>query len=788
MLKRVSIYWVLLVALALTSAIPIFVIAFLEIDSARDEFEEQARDRLMAETRNQANAYNNELQEFRLTTDIAASQAQKLLTKRPGTTISDQEVSNRLQKYDFVEYEDSDGYVEDLYGLDTWFSEKYEPRAGDDHVSNAFIDYNADIENDEDLQYTVAVTERLDSLFDALATSLDRSDVIQRHHIFLITTNGMYRVFPFLPVEYTPYEAFDEIYEYVLAGPDENPEREAVWTPPLLDIDPEEGPSIIVANSIPIYGVVLDVDVNPEAPQTTPPNGPPGSNTNTPPGDGPPNGNTTTPPSGPPGSTPPSGAPTNSDTNTPPSDTPQSGAPAAGEEEYLGVMVHDLDLGSLEERINQFAIGDEGQGFIIDSEGYIVIHHNYNPVEVWNNLPQETKDQFFETDELDKWYTENGLDVEAITYYPDLEGHLDEILAEENSEGMFSIQWDDREWVVAYDYIPETDWYFIAMQPHAELIETATEVSTRVQQAGIVMVGIVLIASILLASRITRPVSQLSETARQIEDHVDDETADLITADLRKLGEITSMREIDNLARVFKQMVFALNNRMVELNSVYALGQTITSTIDYDATMQAILSAVREVVKCDAAEIVIKRGNMLVAEAWSGGETFVSSTGHQYNKEDAPIGSLLDKHDVIYLPDVPDEMEFKMETESAEVKSLLAIPLTRNEKLVGALILAHSLSGHFSEDMKRQLVKLSPQASIAIENAVQVKIREDALKQQITELKVAVDKDTRAMQVGEISESDFFKDLQKNAAKLRQRRQGSEDDPKSEGEDDKPKE
>lgn len=767
MLKRVSIYWVLLVALALTSAIPIFVIAFLEIDSARDEFEEQARDRLMAETRNQANAYNSELQEFRLTTDIAASQAQKLLTKRPGTTISTQEVDNRLQKYDWFEYEDEDGFVGELYGLDIWFSEQYEPRAGDDHVSNAFIDYRADIETDEDLRYTVAVTERLDSLFSALATSLDRSDVVQRHHIFLITTNGMYRVFPYLPVEYTPYEYFDEIYEYILAGPDENPERESVWTPPLLEIDPELGPSIIVANSIPIYGVVLENNENSAIPPQTPPSGPPerDGNTppsNTPPGDGPPNANT-------------------------PNSGPPSNGPRAGEEEYLGVMVHDLDLASLEERTNQFSVGDEGQGYIIDSAGYIIIHQNYNPIELWKNLPQEAKDDFFETDDIDEWYAENGLDVKAITYYPDLESHLDDILSEENTDGtgMFSIQIDGEEWVVAYDYIPETDWYFIAMQPHAELIETATEVSTRVQQAGIVMVGIVLIASVLLASRITRPVSQLSETARQIEDHVDDETADLITADLRKLGEITSMREIDNLARVFKQMVLALNNRMIELNSVYALGQTITSTIDYDATMQAILNAVREVVQCDAAEIVIKRGTMLVAEAWSGDETFISSTGHQYNKNDAPIGTLLDKHDVIYLPDVPTDMSFKMETEAAEVRSLLAIPLTRDEKLVGALILAHRTAGHFTEDMKRQLVKLSPQASIAIENAVQVKVREDALKQQITELKVAVDKDTRATQVGEISESDFFKDLQKNAAKLRRRRQDTaDDDPKPDGEND----
>ena len=718
MLKRVSIYWVLLVALALTSAVPIVVIAFLEVSSAKSEFEEQARQTLAAETRNQARAYNNELQEFRLTTDIAATQAQKLLTKSPGTRISNQEVDNRLLKYSWLEFEYDDGTTEPYFGLDEWFYDEYEPRAKDNGVSNAFIEFDADIENDAGLRYTLAVTERLDSLFGALATSLDRSDVIQRHNIYLITTDGMYRIYPYLDADYAPYAPFTELTEYVAAGPESNPDRLQVWSPPI--IDPAFEADVFVSNSIPIYGVVLDAPLNRGA--GTPSNG--GENGGLPNGASP-NGN-------PPNNAPPSGEPNGS---SPPDQLIQ------GDELYLGVMVHDLDLSALEERTNQFSVGDKGQGFIIDAEGFIIIHQDYKPTEIWRNLSDEAKEDFFLTDNVDEWYAQNGLDVEVVDYYPDIESHLADILDLESDEGMFSIQIDGEEWVVAYDYIPETDWYFIAIQPHAELIETATKVSGRVQQAGLIMIGIVLAASMLLASRITRPVTKLSETARQIEDHVDDETANLINDDLRQLGDIASMREIDNLARVFKQMVFALNNRMVELNSVYAMGQTITSTIDYEATMQAILNAVREVVQCDAAEIVIKRGHMLVAEAWAG-----------------------------------DEMVFQIETESAEVKSLLAIPLTRNEKLVGALILAHRTTGHFTEDMKRQLVKLSPQASIAIENAVQVKIREDALKRQITELKVAVDKDTRATQVGEISESDFFKDLQKNAAKLRQQRQTKNQD------------
>lgn len=121
------------------------------------------------------------------------------------------------------------------------------------------------------------------------------------------------------------------------------------------------------------------------------------------------------------------------------------------------------------------------------------------------------------------------------------------------------------------------------------------------------------------------------------------------------------------------------------------------------------------------------------------------------------------------MPVVPPDASFGLETDDVDVRSLLSIPLVHDEKLIGALVMVHHAANAFDEDIKRQLTKLSAQASIAIENAIQVKEREDMLKRQITELRVAVDEKQRATQVGEISESDFFKDLQRKSRKLKKR-------------------
>ena len=56
--------------------------------------------------------------------------------------------------------------------------------------------------------------------------------------------------------------------------------------------------------------------------------------------------------------------------------------------------------------------------------------------------------------------------------------------------------------------------------------------------------------------------------------------------------------------------------------------------------------------------------------------------------------------------------------------------------------------------------------------------REQALRQQVEELKIEIDENKRQKQVSEIVESDFFQQLQERARTLRQRkRQATEEAP-----------
>jgi GAF domain-containing protein len=103
------------------------------------------------------------------------------------------------------------------------------------------------------------------------------------------------------------------------------------------------------------------------------------------------------------------------------------------------------------------------------------------------------------------------------------------------------------------------------------------------------------------------------------------------------------------------------------------------------------------------------------------------------------------------------------------INSFLGIPLLLGDRVIGTLTLVHREPGRFTEDERWQLNKLAGQASIAIDNAIQVKQREEVLKAQIRELKVEIDAGRINEEVDQITGSDYFQSLQAHAAKMRNR-------------------
>ena len=71
----------------------------------------------------------------------------------------------------------------------------------------------------------------------------------------------------------------------------------------------------------------------------------------------------------------------------------------------------------------------------------------------------------------------------------------------------------------------------------------------------------------------------------------------------------------------------------------------------------------------------------------------------------------------------------------------------------------------FDENLQQMMGSLSALASVALE----AYIREQALRQEIQQLRIEIDEVKRQKQVSEIVESDFFQSLQARARAIRER-------------------
>lgn len=79
------------------------------------------------------------------------------------------------------------------------------------------------------------------------------------------------------------------------------------------------------------------------------------------------------------------------------------------------------------------------------------------------------------------------------------------------------------------------------------------------------------------------------------------------------------------------------------------------------------------------------------------------------------------------------------------------------------------------EAVARGKDELGQLARVFSEMAIQVQQREQKLKQEVVQLRIQIDEAKRAQQVAEIADSDFFRDLQKKAKDMRQRKENNAD-------------
>ena len=230
-----------------------------------------------------------------------------------------------------------------------------------------------------------------------------------------------------------------------------------------------------------------------------------------------------------------------------------------------------------------------------------------------------------------------------------------------------------------------------------------------------------------------------------------------------------------------EDMLAALEARMAELGTIYEIGQTISASVELDKTASYVLSAIKEVIPYQAAELCLYNPSVdkLVLQMSTGNPTPTPDESPQYALDSGYIGRLVSRKQGHLVPDIDtfSDAEFNPNRtwQSVNPKAYLGVPLKNKDNVIGTIELVHGEPDGFDENNLRVLETIAVQASVAIFNAQEVDARERKLKEQIRELRIQIDETKRAAEVDQIVNTDYFQNLQEKAEQIRERKKRKSD-------------
>ncbi len=325
----------------------------------------------------------------------------------------------------------------------------------------------------------------------------------------------------------------------------------------------------------------------------------------------------------------------------------------------------------------------------------------------------------------------------------------------------------EETWFVVFAELPESAiWEAIADQR-----------ASGFAVAALILPPAVLIA-LLLGRTIARPIQRLSAVAAEVErGRALNET---IIRQVARRGD-----ELGALARIFGAMVRALNARNEELHSIYQIGVRISSSLDLQETLAFVLTALRQAVPYDWAEISLydAERRQIVPQVAADRAALQPATPQPVSAMHGYPSYLITQGDSLHVADIAAFEGALWRTgrswDALAPRSYLGVALKSGDQLIGVIELVGSRADQLSADHLRLVKSVAVQAAVALQNAQQVQRREAELRREIQELRIEIDESKKARQVAAITESEYFQQLQSRVSQLRSRKQRA--DP-SEGE------
>ena len=368
------------------------------------------------------------------------------------------------------------------------------------------------------------------------------------------------------------------------------------------------------------------------------------------------------------------------------------------------VTLAEVSLKAIWDVVSRIRVGRVGHAYVVDARGHLIAHPDVSLVLQKRDL--------------------SGLVQVQEAWAESKTPHADEARVT-IAKGL-----DGGQVLAAHAAISSLGWLVFAEQPLAEAFAPLQAAFLR--GAVILAIGLALavLASVILARRMVAPIRKLQTGAARIGAGDLGYRIELRTGDeLEALGDEfnrTAAKLQESYASLEQKVVERteeLTRSVAELRALGEVGAAVSSSIDLRTVLSTIVARAVELSNADAGTIYEfdEADGVFVPQANYGlSEDIVESLREsKLRVGDGAVGRAAALQSVVQIPDVERETEHgsREVTQRAGFRALLAVPLLREERVIGGLVVRRKDPTEFPESVVRLLQTFAAQSVIAIQNA-----------------------------------------------------------------------
>ena len=393
----------------------------------------------------------------------------------------------------------------------------------------------------------------------------------------------------------------------------------------------------------------------------------------------------------------------------------------AGTGRSAGVTVAEVNLKFIWDVISRIHVGKAGVAFVVDERGLLIAHPDIGIVLRKTDLSQLAHVALA----LSK-LRDASISVPAISH--DRLG---------------------RDVLTAFAPIGTLGWLVFVDLPLSEALQPVYDSLRRTMLVLAIGLAFAVLAGIWLAQRMVIPIRALATGATRIG-----------SGNLDHRIEIRSGDEVQTLADSFNEMAARLkesyatlehkvtdrtrelSETLDQLRALIDVSQAINSTLELQAVLGAILAHACRLANASGGAIyTFNEGTeefSLAATHGMSADLIETIRGaHPRLHDNSPVGQSVLKRSVIQVADLAAEPEYPLRQAilKADVRALLAVPLLREESIIGVLMVRRRLPGAFDQATIDLMQPFASQSALAIQNArlfqeIEEKSRQLALASQ----------------------------------------------------------